>query len=94
MKLVIDIDDDIYKHIASNERVYMLDEVNIILIENAIYNGTPLPKGHGDLIDRSELKKEVYTTTEWNGDVHRIIYETSIDDASTIIEAEVDDNDD
>ena len=50
--------------------------------------GVKLPKGHGDLIDRRELKKEVYTTTEWNGDIHRIIYEASIDDANPIIKAE------
>lgn len=40
------------------------------------------------MIDRRELKKDVYTTTEWNGDVHRIIYEASVDDAQTIIEAD------
>lgn len=51
-----------------------------------------LPKGNGDLIDRRELKKEVYTTTEWNGDVHRIIYEASVDDAKPIIKAEGSEN--
>lgn len=57
-------------------------------MRKAIANGTPIPKGHGDLIDRRELKKEVYTITEWNGDIHRIIYEASIDDANPIIEAD------
>ena len=47
-----------------------------------------LPKGHGDLIDRRELKKEVYTTTEWNGDIHRIIYEASVDDVKPVVEAD------
>ena len=36
------------------------------------------------LIDADKLKQEVYTTTEWNGDVHRIIYETSVDKAPTV----------
>lgn len=58
-------------------------------MKNALEKATLLPKGHGDLIDRRELKKEVYTTTEWNGDVHRIIYEASVDDASPIIEADI-----
>ena len=51
MKIVIDIDEHIYKQIMADSEVYILDnEVDRILIENAIYNGTPLPKGHGRLI--------------------------------------------
>lgn len=38
------------------------------------------------LIDADELKKEIYTMTEWNGDVHRVIYASSIDDAQTVEE--------
>lgn len=38
------------------------------------------------LIDADALKKELYTMTEWNGDVHRVIYEISIDDAPTVEE--------
>lgn len=45
-------------------------------------------EGHGDLIDRRDLKKEVYATTEWNGDIHRIIYEASVDNAKPIIETD------
>ena len=52
MQIVIDIDEHIYKQIMADSEVYILDnEVDRILIENAIYNGTPLPKGHGRLID-------------------------------------------
>ena len=57
-------------------------------ISKYLMNGIPLPKGHGDLIDRRDLKKEVYTTTEWNGDILRIIYEASVDNAKPIIEAD------
>ena len=81
MKIVIDIDDEVYKR-------FMDDYVGCPDIIYAVRKGTPLPEHHGDLIDRRELKKEVYTIMEWNGDVHRIIYETSIDDAKPIIEAE------
>jgi hypothetical protein len=52
MQIVIDIDEEMYKQIITNDDVYVLDDINIILIENAIANGTTLPKGHGDLIDR------------------------------------------
>ena len=51
MQIVIDIDDDMYKSVVNND-VYVLGDVDWILLENAIANGTPLPKGHGDLIDR------------------------------------------
>lgn len=54
MKIVIDIDDDIYENIMADSVVYVLDE---ILVENAIYNGTPLPKGHGRLIDADKAKE-------------------------------------
>lgn len=47
-------------------------------------------KGHGRLIDADKLKEETYTTTEWNGDVHQIIYRISLDDAPTIIERDGD----
>ena len=50
MQIVIELDDEMYKQISTNIDVYVLDEVNFILIENAIANGTPLPKGHGKLI--------------------------------------------
>ena len=92
IELVIKIPEEEYKEIASHTDedysfVYLnLDQLR--RLDNAIRKGTPLPKGHGDLIDRKELKKEVHTTTEWNGDVHRIVYEASVDDARPIIEAD------
>lgn len=85
MKIVIDIDEKLRGRIFHSDTIYDDDKADIV---KAIVNGTPLPEHHGDLIDRRELKKEVYTTTEWNGDIHRIIYEASIDDAKPIIEAE------
>lgn len=85
MELVINIPEEDWKYLKESDGCRW----SRAIIEGVI-NGTPLPKGHGDLIDRRELKKEVYTTTEWNGDVHRIIYEASIDDAKPIIEADKD----
>ncbi len=86
MQIVIDIPEDVIECAKSSPNYY--PTYHFKEIWRAIVNGIPLPKGHGDLIDRRELKKEVYTTTEWNGDVHRIIYEASIDDAKPIIEAD------
>lgn len=57
MKIVIDINEHIYEQVMADSEVYVLDnEVDRILIENAIYNGTPLPKGHGRLIDADSMK--------------------------------------
>lgn len=56
MKLVIDIPKEDYKGIChlKNEQLRMLpEEVAETLMR--IANGTPLPKGHGDLIDRQAL---------------------------------------
>lgn len=89
MKLVIDIDEHIYEQIMADSEVYVLDnEVDRILIENAIYNGTPLPKGHGRLIDADELYGDFIDGTEgydcntWN----RIEIGDIIENAPTIIE--------
>ena len=89
MQIVIDISEKDYEtmqhNVAIGKPICSLSEDIMV---SKVVNGTPLPKGHGDLIDRRELKKDVYTTTEWNGDVHRIIYEASVDDAPTIIPAD------
>jgi hypothetical protein len=58
MKIVIDINEHIYEQIMADSEVYVLDnEADRILIENAIYNGTPLPEHHGRLIDADELRR-------------------------------------
>lgn len=88
MQIVISIDEDVFTRLFDNGMEdYAIVNDDLFAIAKAIRKGTPLPE-HGDLIDRRELKKEVYTTTEWNGDIHRIIYEASIDDAKPIIEAD------
>lgn len=52
MQIVIDIDDNLYTRLFDNggdDYDYAVD------MATAIRKGTPLPKGHGDLIDRKEL---------------------------------------
>ena len=83
MQIVIDIDEESYEHIKaySNEEVLPIGWY-------AIINGTPLPKGHGRLIDADELYGDFIDGTEgydcqtWN----RIEIGDIIDDAPTIIE--------
>ena len=50
MQIVIDIPDEIYKK-------YMDDRVRVTDVLHAVRHGTPLPKGHGRLIDADELKR-------------------------------------
>ena len=55
MKLVIDIPDKVYTYIQREWEEYDFDSVvNHAL--NGIKNGTPLPKGHGNLIQREEAE--------------------------------------
>lgn len=86
MQIVIDIPDRIYK-IVQNDVLNLLDEARV---EEAIKNGTPLPKGHGRLIDADELYDgfidgtEGYDCQTWS----RIEIGDIIEDAPTIIEAD------
>lgn len=50
MQIMIDIPDEIYKK-------YMDDRVRVTDVLHAVRHGTPLPKGHGRLIDADELKR-------------------------------------
>ena len=51
-KIVIEIDDDFYNEILS--RKYSKTR-----LEKAVANGTPLPEGHGRLIDKTELSDHI-----------------------------------
>lgn len=54
MQIVIDIPEEMWDWLHNG----FLDEDDGKHAINAILNGTPLPKGHGDLIDRKELLKQ------------------------------------
>ena len=54
-------------------------------VANAIFDGTPLPKGHGRLIDANELKTH-FIGTEQGTDLE-VYLEPTIINAPTIIEA-------
>ncbi len=51
MELVIKITEDTYKATCSGSML----PPHVENVVNAIKNSTPLPKGHGDLIDRKDL---------------------------------------
>ena len=55
MQIVIEMDDEEYQKIMDKEPLYPSDASACI---TAIRDGTPLPKGHGRLIDGDKLDKE------------------------------------
>ena len=78
MQIVIDIPEKIYNDIKSkNEHG---------LIFNAVKNGTPLPKNHGDLIDRNELLNNSYEIDSIYCLYDIVVNVDDIKDAPTIIE--------
>lgn len=65
MKLIIEIDDDVYKHTVERSEYDTLSFGYSLM--NAVANGTPLPKGYGDLVDFDRLCEEY-----WDGNYMEI----------------------
>lgn len=77
MKIVIDIPEGFLEDLKA-----LSNYENLTLYEKAILEGKPLPKGHGDLIDRKALMSRPYETggfVEWYDEIKY---------APTIIEAD------
>ena len=55
MQIVIDIPDDEYQRTMQHYKQFPRD---LSRYERRIIDGTPLPKGHGALIDREELRNK------------------------------------
>ena len=88
MQIVIKIPKKVYKAICDKNAL----GCDIGDIKNMIRNGTPLPKGHGRLIDESKITTVYFHKEE--GSWKNIKYEHSIidyTDAPTIIEADKED---
>ena len=87
MRLVVDVDDQEYRRIQNEldwkngDRWY---EESI----KAIHYGTPLPKGHGRLIDADELYLDIQTDEEMRLGEHLKWVKDRFDTAPTIIEAD------
>lgn len=59
MEIVIDIPEEIYIHLLARYKYQNTDDIGLSELDKAgvsIKNGTPLPEGHGDLIDRDSLE--------------------------------------
>lgn len=104
MKIVIDIDEHIYEQVMADSEVYVLDnEVDRILIENAIFEGTPLPEHHGRLIECEPIYDKLIRSYRADkkdypeiGKDYRVGLSNAIDlliKAPTIIEADKENDD-
>lgn len=68
MKIVIDISDEMVKALEQgtfNTKYNMYDLVGLIM------NGTVLPKGHGDLVDKDRLLDELDKTVKSVDDTNK-----------------------
>jgi len=85
MKIVIDIDD--HEYIEIKEDVKFFRDKNMVVphLYKAIINGTPLPKGHGDLKDMNDLCYKSRYGCKGNCDY---LHTCDLYDAPTIIEAD------
>ena len=83
MKLIIDIPEDVYKRTVFYREFKDLNDC--VKTIKALENGTPLPKGHGRLIDERQITecKQVGLVIQ-DGVVTRCL----VTDAPTIIEAD------
>lgn len=85
MKIVIDLPEKTIAHIRSayghGKGFYPLNEEDKKIVNDAIYFGTPLPKEHGDLIDRSEVIKSLLDYYKGNKTIGQCV-----EDVQTIIE--------
>lgn len=83
MQLVVEISEDTFFDLKKKQ--------NRTEVDNAVLNGTPLPEGHGRLIDADEYKEHLYAC-ETNDRPSNImeLYErlATVDEAPTIIEAD------
>lgn len=97
MELIIDINKIIYDNIINPHVDYYPSEYARQILYEAVLNATPLPQGHGRLIDADALKKDD-ETVEWLS-INPIrtgkmlnqfskLFVKKIDDAPTIIEAD------
>ncbi len=61
MQIVIDISEHTFNHIHNGGNIGAS-----LLIENAIKNGTPLPKGHGRITDIDKVLEEMKATRTYD----------------------------
>ena len=87
MNIVIDIPEKIYDAIM-DDQVPCFEEIQMLCMD--IVRGTPLPKGHGRLIDADELYLDIQTDEEMRLGEENLLWvrQRIYDVAPTVIEAD------
>lgn len=81
MQIVIDIDEEDYEGLKRKDK---FNDRYLNYYEKLIVHGTPLPKGHGDLVDISPYKGKVICSRLYSG-VKKLI---EVDSIEPIIESD------
>ena len=92
VELVIKIPEEVYEHILKAKSVPDVLGIDMVNTINAVKNGTPLPKGHGRLIDAREYENIIRKHYFDNSTVIRCT-EIALDNATPIIEADTESED-
>ena len=92
MEIVINIPEKVYSYVNTQWRDIPKNDSPISIMCNAVIDGTPLPKGHGRLIDADMLEKKVekhrkmLKISEYDRDL--VLHYTDIEMAPTIIDSD------
>ena len=86
MKIIIDISEDIREHIIDGSFGLRPDDRYALV--TAVMDGTILPEGHGDLIDRNNLLDCSYKVDSMYCEYDEVVKVDDIKDASAIIKAD------
>ena len=86
MQIIINIPDTTYEKMKIIKEKGTYEEE---YLKQIILDGTPLPKNHGDLIDRNELLDCSYEIDSFYCLYDLVVSVDDVKDAPTIIEAEV-----
>lgn len=84
MQIVIKIPEEVYEEIMAHNREMREGGKSAYYFEGLIQSGTPLPKGHGALIDRKELEEKIWDVDCRWGCV-QVVDEDDILDANIVI---------
>jgi hypothetical protein len=84
MQIVIDIDENLYTRLFDNGDEYVADMRRACV---AIRKGTPLPKGHGRLIDESDFMPD----SDYEDGVFYAVSVGQITGLPTVVEADKED---
>lgn len=83
MKLVIDIPKEEYNYILKSDNSVFADCASKECMMHVIKKGTPLPKGHGKIVDMSEVLIKLMQFYDGDKSIGQCL-----DEVNTIIEAD------